>query len=427
MSPALLALAISTFAIGTTEFVVMGLLPEVARDLAVSIPVAGWLVGGYALGVAFGAPLMAIATRKLERKAALVLLMAIFIAGNVMCATAGNYWLLMAARVVTSLCHGAFFGIGSVVAATLAAPGRQASAVSLVFAGLTISNIIGVPLGTALGQHEGWRATFWAVSGLGVIALASLLALLPRQTPPAGDSIGRELRGLADRGLLLALATTVMSSAAMFTLFTYIAPLLLDVTKLSPEGVTGTLLVAGVGATVGNLVGGRMADAGIRRSLAITFISTAVIAAAFALTARSFVLAEITVFLWSAASFTAGPALQLNVVNHGHRAPNLVATLNIGAFNLGNAIGAWLGGVTIDAGLGLGAVPIVSALAALVGLAVSRLATAPALMPKPAHDATQAGAETHAHPASTTAAPHGHAAPAPAGLQALASDCAARR
>ena len=374
MSPALLALAISTFAIGTTEFVVMGLLPEVARDLGVSIPTAGWLVGGYALSVAFGAPLMAIATLNLQRKLALVLLMAIFIVGNLLCATAGDYWLLMVARVVTSLCHGAFFGIGSVVAATLAAPGRRASAVAMVFAGLTISNIIGVPLGTALGQAYGWRATFWAVSALGAIALLALLTLLPTQSPTRSAGIGHELRALLDRGLALALGTTVLSSAALFALFTYIAPLLLDVTGVSPQGVTGTLLVAGVGSTVGNLLGGRMADRGIRRALAQSFGATAIIAALFAWTAHSFVAAEITVFLWATASFTAGPALQLNVVNHGHRAPNLVATLNIGAFNLGNAIGAWAGGQTIALGLGLGAVPVVAALIAVVALGAALLA-----------------------------------------------------
>ncbi|WP_085316689.1 MFS transporter [Derxia lacustris] len=374
MPLALLALAISTFAIGTTEFVVMGLLPEVARDLAVSIPTAGWLVGGYALGVAFGAPLMAIATLNLQRKATLLLLMAIFIAGNVMCALADSYWLLMAARVVTSLCHGAFFGIGSVVAATLAAPERRASAVALVFAGLTISNIVGVPLGTALGQAQGWRMTFWAVSGLGVIAFVSLLALLPSQPAPRSAGIGHELRALLDRGLACALGLSVLASTSMFALFTYIAPLLLDITQLSPEGVTGSLLVAGAGATVGNLLGGRLADRGIRRAMAQAFGATALVAAAFAWTAHSFVLAEITVFLWATASFASGPALQLNVVNHGHRAPNLVATLNIGAFNLGNAIGAWIGGQTIALGLGLNAVPVVAAVAALIALGASRLA-----------------------------------------------------
>ncbi|NKL01041.1 MFS transporter [Rhizobium leguminosarum] len=373
MPLALLVLALSSFAIGTTEFVIMGLLPEVAADLSVSIPQAGWLVTGYALAVAIGAPVMAISTAKLRRRTALIALMAFFIAGNLLCALASDYWVLMIARVVTALCHGAFFGIGSVVAAGLVAEDRKARAVALMFTGLTLANVLGVPLGTAIGQAYGWRATFGVVTVIGIVTISGLIAILPRDKQQENGSILREIAALRSGRLWLALSTTVFFAASMFALFTYIAPLLRDVTGVSPEGVTWTLFLIGLGLTIGNLVGGKLADWRLGATLAGVFAAIAITSIAFSYTSRFFIPAEITLFLWAMASFAAVPALQVGVVGFGKDAPNLVSTINIGAFNTGNALGAWVGGLVIDAGFDLTRVPLAAALMALIGLGATAL------------------------------------------------------
>lgn len=368
MPAALLVLALSSFAIGTTEFVIMGLLPEVATDLGVSIPGAGWLVTGYALGVALGAPFMALVTSSWPRKAALLTLMSIFIAGNLFCALASDYQMLMVARVITALCHGAFFGIGSVVAASLVPANRRASAVAMMFTGLTLANVLGVPLGTALGQAAGWRSTFWAVTVIGVIALIGLWLALPRRTDEPRANLRREVAALRNGGLWLALSTTALFAASMFALFTYIAPLLGEVTGVSPRGVTWTLLLIGLGLTLGNVLGGRLADRNLKRTLLGVFLAMTVISTLFSWSSQALIPAEITLFLWAVAAFAAVPALQVNVVTYGADAPTLVSTLNIGAFNLGNALGAWVGGLVIAGGYGLTSVPLAAAL--LAGLAL---------------------------------------------------------
>ncbi|MBW8788279.1 MFS transporter [Rhizobium leguminosarum] len=373
MPLALLVLALSSFAIGTTEFVIMGLLPEVAADLSVSIPQAGWLVTGYALAVAIGAPVMAISTAKLKRRTALIALMAFFIAGNLLCALASDYWVLMIARVVTALCHGAFFGIGSVVAAGLVAEDRKARAVALMFTGLTLANVLGVPLGTAIGQAYGWRATFVIVTVIGIVTISGLIVILPKDKQQENGSILREIAALRNGRLWLALSTTVFFAASMFALFTYIAPLLRDVTGVSPEGVTWTLFLIGLGLTIGNLVGGKLADWRLGATLAGVFAAIAITSIAFSYTSRFFIPAEITLFLWAMASFAAVPALQVGVVGYGKDAPNLVSTINIGAFNTGNALGAWVGGLVIDAGFDLTRVPLAAALMALIGLGATAL------------------------------------------------------
>ncbi len=373
MPLALLVLALSSFAIGTTEFVIMGLLPEVAADLSVTIPQAGWLVTGYALAVALGAPVMAVSTARLKRRSALIMLMAFFIAGNLLCAIAPNYWVLMIARIVTALCHGAFFGIGSVVAANLVSEDRKARAVALMFIGLTLANVLGVPLGTAIGQAFGWRSTFWVVTAIGVVTIAGLIAALPRDGQEEQSGILREIAALRNGRLWMALSVTVFFSASMFTLFTYIAPLLRDVTGVSPEGVTWTLFLIGIGLTVGNLIGGKLADWRLGAALAAIFAAIALTSAIFFYTSRFFIPAEITLFLWAAATFAAVPALQVGVVGFGRDAPNLVSTINIGAFNTGNALGAWVGGTVIDAGLDLDRVPLAAAAMALIGLAATAL------------------------------------------------------
>ncbi|WP_122521294.1 MFS transporter [Pseudomonas viridiflava] len=371
MPLSLFILALSAFAIGTTEFVIMGLLPDVAADLGVSIPGAGWLVTGYALGVAIGAPFMAMATAKLPRKAALVTLMGIFIVGNLLCALASDYDVLMFARVVTALCHGAFFGIGSVVAAGLVPANRRASAVALMFTGLTLANVLGVPLGTALGQYAGWRSTFWAVTVIGVIALIGLIRFLPTNRDEEKLDMRAELAALKGAGIWLSLTMTALFSASMFALFTYVAPLLGDVTGVSPQGVTWTLLLIGLGLTVGNVIGGKMADRKVSSTLIAVFISMAVISTALSWTSAALIPTEITLFLWAVAAFAAVPALQINVVTFGKAAPNLVSTLNIGAFNVGNALGAWIGGSVIAHGLGLTRVPLAAAALAVLALLIT--------------------------------------------------------
>ncbi|WP_271105172.1 MFS transporter [Pseudomonas tohonis] len=373
MPTSLLVLALSAFAIGTTEFVIMGLLPDVAADLGVSIPGAGWLVTGYALGVAVGAPFMAMATARFPRKAALLALMGIFILGNLLCAVAANYELLMLARVITALCHGAFFGIGSVVAASLVPENRKASAVALMFTGLTLANVLGVPLGTALGQAAGWRSTFWAVTLIGVAALIGLWRVLPNRHDEEKADMRSELAELNGAGLWLALSTTVLFSAAVFCIFTYVAPLLGEVTGVSPRGVTLSLLLIGLGLTLGNVIGGRLADWKLAQTLMGVFVALAVASTALSWTSVALIPTEITLFLWATAAFAAVPALQVNVVAFGAGAPNLVSTLNIGAFNVGNALGAWVGGLVIDQGLGLTRVPLAAAVLAILALVATVL------------------------------------------------------
>ncbi|WP_207456717.1 MFS transporter [Azospirillum sp. SYSU D00513] len=368
MSLPLIALAVASFGIGTTEFVIMGLLPEVAADLGVSIPSAGMLVSGYALGVVVGAPILAMLTARLPRKAALLTLMAMFVLGNLLCAVAPSYWLLMGARVLTAFCHGTFFGIGSVVAANLVAPNRRAQAVALMFAGLTLANVLGVPLGTALGQVAGWRATFWCVVAIGLAALLAIALLVPRQRTERPVSLLQECRVLGRPQVLLAMAISVVASASLFSVFTYITPILRDVTGVSPQGVTGVLLLFGVGLTLGNLAGGRLADWKLMPALVAIFALLTLIVSAFSLTSQSFVPAVVTVFVWGVAVFAVVPPLQIRVVNEANEAPNLASILNQGAFNLGNAAGAWIGGVVIEQGMSYQSIPLVGGGLAFVAL-----------------------------------------------------------
>ena len=367
----LLALAVASFGIGTTEFIIMGLLPDVAASFDVSIPRAGLLVTGYALAVTIGAPIVAILTAKLPRRRTLVLLMGIFIVGNALCALAASYWLLMAARVVTALAHGAFFGIGSVVATQVVAPNRRAQAIALMFTGLTLANVLGVPFGTILGQAAGWRATFWAVSGIGVAAAAALIAWVPNVAVDRDIDLLREFSTLRRPQVLLAMLISMIASVSMFILFTYIAPLLEDVTGISAHGVSLVLLALGVGLTLGNLVGGRLADWRLMPAVMGLFVLLAVVLAAIHW-AAPFPLAMIAaLFVWAGVAFALVAPLQLRVVGEAVGAPNLASTLNQGAFNLGNATGAWLGGLVISAGFGYRALPLAASAAALVGLAVT--------------------------------------------------------
>lgn len=371
MPLALLALAIGAFGIGTTEFVIAGLLPEVASDFGVSIPTAGWLITGYALGVTLGAVPMTVLGSRLSRKTLLLTLMVIFIAGNVLAALAPEYSVLMAGRVVTAFCHGAFFGVGAVVAADLVAPSKRASAIALMFTGLTLANVLGVPMGTFLGQSFGWRSTFWAVAALGVVGLAGIATLVPAIPRPAKSAIRHEFAAFRDPRVLLAVATTVLGFGGVFAAFTYIAPMMTEVAGFSARSVSWLLVLFGAGMVVGNLAGGRLADRNVLRSLYLTLGALAVVLAAFVVTARSEVSALVTVFLLGVVGFATAAPLQTRVLQSASAAPTLASAVNIGAFNLGNALAAWLGGLVISAGLGYTAPNWVGALMATAALGVA--------------------------------------------------------
>ena len=371
MPVALLALAVSAFGIGTTEFVIMGLLPEVAGDLHVSIPTAGLLISGYALGVVVGGPLLTVAGHRIPRKSLLIGLMGLFIAGNLISALAHSYALLLTGRVVAALAHGAFFGVGSVVAASLVPAAKQASAIALMFTGLTVANVLGVPGGTALGQALGWRATFWAVTALGVLGLLGVAFLVPRQPLAPSSGLRGELAVFKRPQVLLALAMTALGFGAVFAAFTYIAPMMTQVAGFSTGAVTWLLVLFGVGLVIGNLVGGKAADRKLMPSLYVILAALAAILVVFAFTAHAQIPAAITLVLFGTIGFATVPGFQTRVMQQADGAPALASTANIAAFNLGNAFGAWLGGVAIDAGLGYTAPSWIGAVLALGGLFVA--------------------------------------------------------
>ncbi|EHR61570.1 MFS transporter [Saccharomonospora cyanea] len=373
MSFALLALAIAAFGIGTTEFVMMGLLPDVAADLAVSIPDAGGYVSLYALGVVIGAPLLTILGMRTRRKSLLLSMLLLFTAGNLFSAFASTHGLLLAARFVSGLPHGTFFGIGAVVAADLAAPGRRAQAISTMFLGLTVANIVGVPLGTLLGQTFGWRWTFGLVALIGVAALAAVAVLVPAQPRPADVSLRGELRAFRSPQVWLAFAVVVFGFAATFSFYSYIKPVLTDVTGYSPTAVTVLLALFGVGMTVGTAVGGRLADRAPLRTLYVFLTALAASLALFVVTAHHAVLAPITVLLIGATGFAAIPSIQTRILDHARESPALGSASVQSTFNIANALGAYLGGLVIAAGFGLTSPSWVGALLAVVGLGFALL------------------------------------------------------
>jgi len=377
LNPPLIALATGAFGIGVTEFSPMGLLPAIATDLGVSIPTAGLLISAYALGVMLGAPLMTLTTGRVRRRSLLIALAAIFTLGNLIAALSHSYGLLLAARIITSLNHGAFFGVGSVVAASVVPPGRGASAVAAMFMGLTIANVVGVPLATWVGDALGWRAAFWGIAALGIVTMAALRLTLPDRPAPQGDGIMDELRVLTRGTVLGALGLTVLGSSAMFTVYTYIAPILQQQTGASIGFVTAMLVVYGMGLTMGNWLGGRFADRSVDRTLIVTLAGLSVVLVAFALLMPFKVPAVILIFLWGVGSFALVPPLQVRVMNAAGDAPNLASAVNIGAFNLGNAIGAALGGGVIAAGWGYPAVSIAGAAMAALGLGAVLAMTRP--------------------------------------------------
>ncbi|KQW08288.1 MFS transporter [Leifsonia sp. Root4] len=356
MPIALYALAIGGFGIGLTEFVIMGLLPEVAADFAVSETTAGYLISGYALSVAVGAIALTAALTRVDRKKALLGLMVLFILGNLVSALAPDYSTMMIGRVIAALCHGAFFGIGAVVAAQLVAPNKRAAAISVMFAGLTISNVLGVPLGTLLGQAAGWRSTFWAITVIGVFALIGIAALVPARTGTdatgSPGSLLQEFRVFGTPQVWLSIAVTVLGYGGMFGGFTYIAFTLTEVSGFSSSAVPWLLILFGAGLFVGNILGGRAADKNLGLTLVVLLIVLTAVLAIFALTAGNPVMAMVSLVLMGGFGFATVPGLQMRVMAHAEAAPTLASGANIAAFNVGNAFGAWIGGLTLAAGLG---------------------------------------------------------------------------
>ena len=378
MRKPLLALTAAAFGIGTSEFIIVGLLPTLSRDFAISIPLAGTLITAYALSVTFGSPLVALAVGRLDRKSSLLAMMGLFTLGNVLCALAPGFHLLLAARVLTALSHGAFFGIGSVVAAGLVPKPERARAIALMFTGLTVANILGVPAGTALGLRFGWRATFWALVPIGVLVFGLLWRWLPHQ-PSQPVPLRGELREVLRLPVILVLVMSTLSSVALFCVLTYLAPILEQVTGMRPDTVTWVLVLFGAGITAGNLLGGRLSDWRQMTTLIAGYGTLALVLLALPFALHRAVTAMVAVFLWGFVHFAAGAPLQPRVVEQAHGA-NLAATLNQSAFNLGNALGATLGGVLLVRGVHYGGLPFaaaaVAAAAGLVGIGTARLAGA---------------------------------------------------
>lgn len=373
MRKPLLALTAAAFGIGTSEFIIVGLLPTLANDFRVSIPKAGVLVTAYALSVTFGSPLVALALGRVDRKRSLMVLMGLFVFGNTVCALAPSFGLLLGARILTALCHGAFFGIGSIVAAHSVPKNERALAIALMFTGLTLANILGVPAGTALGLRFGWRAAFWALVPIGFIAIGLLWRLVPHQVGEP-TPFRHEMRAVLTLPVQLVLACSTMSSVALFCVLTYIAPMLAQITHLPPTTITWALVLFGAGITVGNLVGGRLSDWRQMTAVLGGFTLLALVLFAMPFTLTHTVPAMIAVFVWGTLAFAAGAPLQPRVVEKAHGA-NLAATLNQSAFNFGNALGASLGGLMLTHGYGYRDLPFAAGIVAVLTVGLGSVAT----------------------------------------------------
>jgi DHA1 family inner membrane transport protein len=367
--PAVWALGVGSFAIGTGEFVIMGLLPEVARDFGVTIPQAGHVITAYALGVVVGAPVLAVLAANWPRRALLIALMALFAAGNFASALAPGYVAMNLMRLLAGLPHGTYFGVAALMAASLAPPNRRASAVGLVLSGLTSATLAGVPLAAWLGQHLGWRAAFVLVGGIAALACALIRRGVPDDPAPHGASPLRELGALARPQVWLTLGIAAVGFGGMFAVFSYVKPLLTEVTGMPLDGVPLVLALFGAGMVTGNLVGARLADKALMPTIAGSLAWSALVLGAIPFTAPYTVAICINVFLLGTV-VALGPALQIRLMDTAGDAQTLAAALNHSAFNMANALGAWLGGTAIAAGLGWTSTGPVGVALALGGLAV---------------------------------------------------------
>ncbi|MEV4033860.1 MFS transporter [Streptomyces umbrinus] len=393
MPSGLVALALGGFGIGLTEFLIAGLLPQVASSFSVSEAAAGWLISGYALSVAVGAIALTAATARLPRKAVLVGLVALFVVGNLLSAVAPSYPVMLLGRIVAALCHGSFFGIGSLVARSLVAPDKKSRAVAVMFAGLTLANVLGVPFGALVGERWGWRMAFWAVTAIGVCALAGIAALVPdgagetrsptvkgHSDPAPADGLRAQFRAFRSWQVWLTLTATALSYGGMFGAFSYIAYTFTEVGGFSSSDVAWLLMVYGVGLVVGNLVGGRAADHDRDRALVLALLGLAVTLAVFGLLAANATASVILVFLMGLFGFASVPGMITRVTDFAHGAA-LAASANVSASNIGNALGAWLGGLAITAGLGYTAPLYVGAGIVLISVIVMAVAARQAKSP----------------------------------------------
>ena len=380
MPLALFALAIGAFGIGLTEFVVAGILPQIARDFGVDIPTSGLMATTYALGVFVGAPILTILGAKVPRKTMLISLALIFTLGNVITAVAPTLPIALAGRILTAFNHGTFFGMGSIIAASLVAKDRQASAIAFMFSGLTMANLFGVPAGTWLAQAYSWRLVFWLIAGIGLITVISVALLVPQIKAGKAIALKSELRAFADPQVLLAMGITVFGPAAFFTSITYIAPMMVEEAGFSDTGVAKLMVLFGLGLAVGNWIGGRFADRSLFGTLFVTLAAQAVVLFVFWLGVGNSIVASASVFLMAAFGFATVSPIQKLVMDRASQAgaPTMAASVNIGMFNLGNAIGAWVGGATIAAGFGLASPNWAGAILSLIALGLAVIAWASA-------------------------------------------------
>lgn len=380
MPAALFALAIGAFGIGLTEFVIAGILPQIAQDFGVEIPTAGLMATTYALGVFIGAPILTVLGAKIPRKKMLLGLATVFTLGNALTALAPTLPIALAGRILTAFNHGTFFGIGSIIAASLVAKDRQASAIAFMFSGLTMANLVGVPAGTWLAQAYDWRLVFWLIAAIGLVTAVSVALLVPRIKAGKAIALKTELRAFMDPQVLLAMGITVFGPAAFFTSITYIAPMMIEEAGFSDAGVARLMVLFGLGLVVGNWIGGRFADRSLFGTLFVTLAGQAVVLIAFWIGVHSGVIASVSVFLMAAFGFATVSPIQKLVMDRANSAgaPTMAASVNIGMFNLGNAIGAWAGGATIAAGFGLASPNWAGAILSLIALGLAAIAWASA-------------------------------------------------
>ncbi|MBR8849399.1 Inner membrane transport protein YdhP [Klebsiella variicola] len=376
---AVYALSVGSFGIGTTEFVIMGLLLDVAHDFHISITLAAWSITAYACGVVIGAPLLTPLLSRYPKKPALLFLMILFSIGNLGCGIAGNMTMLIIFRVITALAHASFFGISSVYAAELAPVDKRASAVSAVFLGATLANILGVPLGAWVGQYLGWRYTFFMVTLIGILSALAVIALVPgRQAQPAVQSrIRDELKVLRHPTVLRSLLITALGFSGVFAAFTYIAPMLKTVTGMSEHLIPPVLVLFGVGMVAGNHLGGRLTDGGVRRALLLTLALLIVVLCLFPFAIQTLPGACAAVFLLRAAMFSTIPPLQMQALDSSETGKSMVSSCNIAAFNLGNAAGAWFGGLLLTAGVSLSHIPLAGACLTASGFVIASVTLSP--------------------------------------------------
>ncbi|MCH9614340.1 MAG: Inner membrane transport protein YdhP [Chlamydiia bacterium] len=368
---AIFTLALCSFAIGTTEFVTTGLLPEIAKFFSVSIPTAGYVTSGYAMGVVVGAPLLTAVTIHLVRKYVLIGLMTLFIIGSVISALAGSFGMLMVGRIVSAFCHGAFFGISAVVVSGMVKPEKKASAIALMFTGLTIANVVGVPMGTYLGQSFSWRFPFWVIAAMGVIGFIGILFLVPRQEEKEPPSLMRELSVFKLPRVWMALAITAFGFSGLLAAFGYISPMMVDVAGFAKGSVVWLLSLFGIGLVIGNLLGGKLADWNLRKAIYITLGLLACLLLLFTITSHAKIPAVITLFFLGVVGFGTIPGLQMQIMQKAKAAPTLASAANIAAFNFGVTMAVFFGGLAIRAGWGYSSVNIVGAILTLIGLSLS--------------------------------------------------------